>query len=827
MNGVADADERAARSALMWQIGREIRQALRALGRSPGFTASAWVVLAVGIGANTAVFSVVYNVLLKPLNYRAPERLVVALNQTSPLSPADFFDYRAQTTSFSYMGAAQAWGGAIDSRDRTEMTPGLQVSAGLLGMLGVTPERGRVFREREDEAGAAPVIVISHGVWQRQLGGDPNIIGRVLRVEGHPYTVVGVMPASFQFAPFWFTEAQMWTPLDLTNRRHDRDGRSLRVFARLKDGVTVQKAQAEMSTVARRLEQQYPASNTGVGVVVIPLLAKVTGPIRPTLLVLLATVFFVLLIACANIANLLLTRALGRRREMAVRLAIGASRWHLLRQLATESLLVSVAGGIAGMVMASWSLTLLARILPAASLPRMGEIEMDPMVMAFAVAASVITGLVCGLLPALESSRLDLTESLKEGSRGSAGGRQPRARGVLIAAEVSLALVLLVCAGLMIRTLSELNAVEPGFRARGLLTMSVYAPPGTDTGEKRIAFFERVNRALAATNGIRQVSAINHLPISGDVWTFDYQVLGRPAAAPGHEPSAVYRVIRPGYFEAMGIRLVRGRGFSEHDNTQSAPVVVVSERLARHQWPGGDAVGATLVVPNVPSGSAQGKTAPQRFTVVGVAGNTRQSDWTGEPDEEFYLPYLQHADAWDQEHETFVARTDGDPMAIATAAEQSVRGVSPHVAVSGVLPMERIIGDKLWRSRLSALLLGAFAGIALLLAAVGIYGVISYSVRQRRQEIGIRMALGAGRVQLLGMALSESMGAVLVGIAVGVGLAVAATRWLATLLYGVAPTDIPTFSAVIVGMLCVAGAAALIPTWRAVNSDALVVLRQE
>jgi putative ABC transport system permease protein len=413
------------------------------------------------------------------------------------------------------------------------------------------------------------VIVISHKLWQQEFGGDPNIIGTAVTIEAHPYTVVGVMPPSFQFAPFWATQSQMWAPLNLSDRLNDRVGRSLRVFARLKDGVSIEQAQAQLTTIGKRLERLYPATNAGVTNEVTRLQEKVTGPIRPTLLVLLATAALVLLIACANIANLLLTRAIGRRREMAVRLAIGAGRWDLIRQLATGSLLVSITGGIAGTALAWWSLALLARMLPAASLPRQGEIAMEPLVLGFALFASILTGFVCGVFPAVESSGIDVNENLKQGSRGSVGIPQRRARGVLIAAEVSLALVLLVCAGLMIRTLEQLNAVDPGFNPHNLLTMYVFAPTDEATGPQRVAFFDRVTKALAGVPGIERVSGINHLPISGDVWTFDYSVPGRPAPAPGQQPSAVYRVVRPDYFETMQVPLLHGRGFTARDNAQS------------------------------------------------------------------------------------------------------------------------------------------------------------------------------------------------------------------------------------------------------------------
>lgn len=811
----------------MNQIWKELRYAARLLRRSPGFAGVALLVLAVGIGANTAVFSVVYNVLLKPLNYRDPSGLVVVLcARENPVSPADYLDYRAQATAFESLEAAQGWGGSIETANGTEMITGLQVSAGMFAMLGATPERGRWFRPGEDQPGASPVVIISHKVWEQRLGSDPNIIGRTLSITGQPFTVVGVMPRGFQFAPFWITQAEMWSPLDLSKRAKDRDGRSLRVFARLKPGVKIEQAAAQMKTIAGRLATEYPQTNTGITAEVTPLLQIVTGPVRPTLIVLLATVAFLLMIACANIANLLLTRAIGRRREIAVRLAIGAARWQLIRQLATESLLLSVLGGIAGILVASWSLSLLPHVLPPASLPRLGEVGLNRTVLLFAAAASVVTGLISGLFPALESSRVDVSENLKQGGRGSSGGPQPRTRGLLIAAEVSLALVLLVCAGLMIRTLSHLTAVNAGFNPNRLLTMYVFTPPGDTSPEQRITVFRRVADAIAAVPGVQSVSAINHLPISGDVWTLGYSIPGRPAPPPGQGPSAVYRVIRPGYFQTMQIPLIAGREFTEHDNAHSTPVVIISERLARDQWPGRNPVGQAFEIPQAPADPHN--SAPQtRFTIVGVAGNVRQSGWTAEPNEEYYLPYLQRADAWDQGHEAFVIRTVLDPKAIAQQAADRVHAVDPHVAISDLMPMDEIIGDKLWRSRLAATLLAGFGAIALILATVGIYGVIAYSVRQRRQEIGIRVALGATRWNVLGLALRESMGSVGAGLVIGLVLASAVTRWLAALLYGVERSDPSTFALVVIGLLATSAAATVIPTWRAMSANVVSALRDE
>jgi predicted permease len=813
----------------MWQILAEIRYAVRGLRKNPGFTATALLVLTIGIGANTAVFSVVYGVLLKPLNYRDPSRLAVALLEGGgPVSPADYLDYRSQAKSFEQLEAAQGWGGEIQTPDHAEMIPALQVTSGMFSMLGVEPERGRVFQPGDDKPGAPALLVISHGLWQRQFGGDPDLIGRTIPVTGVPFTVIGVMPPDFQFAPFWITQAQMWAPLNLANRVNDRDGQSLRVFGRLRPGVSIDRARAELAGIARRLADLYPQTNKGVRAEVTPLLEKVVaGPVRSTLLLLSATVLFVLLIACANLANLLLTRGIGRRSEFALRIALGASRWRIARQLVTEGILVSVIGGACGVFLASSALKLLPVLLPPESLPRIGEIRLQSLSLAFAVAISIATGLACGLFSAGGSSGADVNDDLRRAGHGVVRASRPRGRGFLIAAEVSMALLLLVCAGLMIRTVAELNGVEPGFDPRNVLSMYIFAPAHDKTAERKVALFDRVNNVLAHIPGVERVSAINHLPIGGDMWTLRYAVPGRPAPAPGDEPGAVYRVIRPGYFTAMRIPLLRGREFSRRDNARSAPVVIVNEKLARNQWPAADAVGQMLEVPGIPANPDRPGSAPVRFTIVGVSANARQQDWISQPAAEFYVPYLQHADAWDQGHLAFVIRTKVNPLSIRDQAESRVRAIDAGIAISDVAPMETVIGDKLWRSRLSALLLAIFAGIALLLAAIGIYGVISYSVRQRRREIGIRLALGAPASHILGIALRESMPAVVAGMAAGLAASFAATRMFSTLLYNVKPVDPLTFSFVVFVLATASLLAGVIPAWKALRLNRVSTLRHE
>ena len=787
--------------------------------KSPGFAFATILVLALGIGANTAIFSVVYSVLLKPLPYRDPGRLVVALHEGRyPVSPADFLDYRAQVHAFDRLAAAQAWSGSLAGADKTEEIPGLQVSENMFTTLGVAPLLGRTFSSGEDRPGAPSVLVIGYGLWQRQFGGNPDVVGRTIQLTDRDYTIVGVMPRQFQFAPFWQTHAEMWTPLVLGDRVTDRAGSSLRLFARLRPGVSVAQAQAQMDTVARRLAAAYPKTNAGLSIEVVPLHEKVVGAIRPTLLLLLATAVFVLVIACADIANLFLTRAVTRRKEIAVRLAIGASRWRIVRQLAGESLGLALLGGAGGLLLARMSLGLLNAMLPAASLPRQGEVTIDAAVFGFTLLTSLVVGLVSGIVPAIQASRVDLNESLKAGGRHSTAGGGRRTRAALVIAQVSLALVLLVCAGLMIRTLRNLNVVDAGFNPRNLLALQVHAPAAAyDTAAKRLALFQRVQEKLETLPGVRSASAINHLPIGGDIWALGYDVVGRPAQPPGQEFGAVYRVIRAGYFETMQIPLLRGRAFTARDDDRSPAVVIVNEAMARQQWPGEDAVDRQIVLrePNEPA---------VRMTIVGVVKNVRQSDWTGAPDHEMYLPYLQRPNAFGL---TYVVRTAGEPEMLAKSCEAAVRGIDRSIPLSQVESMQRVIADKLWRSRVSAVLLGIFAAIALALAAVGIYGVISYGVRDRTREIGIRVALGGTRTDILRLVMTTSLRPVSIGVALGLCVAIAASRLINALLYQVTATDTATYVWVVVVLAVTGILATCVPAWRAIKADPLIALRHE
>jgi predicted permease len=796
---------------VLWQ---EIRHCLRSLGKSPGFTILAILALALGIGANTAIFSVVNGVLLRPLAYGDPDRLVTILHfGQDPVSPDDYLDWRKQSRSFQQMGAAQVWNAPLTGRDDAEVLSGMQVSPNIFSLLGVPAFRGQTFNSGDDQPGHGHVAVLSHRLWQRRFGGDPKIIGQQVILNGESYTVNGIMPESFHFAPFWATNADVWVPLLLDKRLNDRGGRSLRIFARLRDGVPLEQAQADIDVICRRLEAEYPATNAGMTAQVVPLQEKVVSNIRPTLLVLLGTVGFVLLIACSNVANLMLVRANGRMKETAVRLALGSSRWRVIRQSLVESLLLSLAGAAMATVIASWGIRGLIASLPAESLPRLNEVGIDKTVLAFTALIALLTGVVCGLAPALRAFRTDLQETLKSGGRGSTAGRpEHRTRSLLVISEVALALMLLVGAGLMLRTFEQLEAVDPGFDPHHLLTLEVAAAGKTyRTGPSRIRFFDQLRPRLEAVPGVESVSFINHLPISGDIWTLGIIIYGRPDPPPGQQPTAAYRVVQPGYFATMKIHMLEGRDFNSHDLRDTTPVAIVNEGLAKHHWPGEDAMGQRL------------RLGANWLTIVGVIKNVKQTDWTQNPDDEIYLPYAQSDAQFG--YMTLVMRAHGDPLALSKPVEEQVRALDKDVPIAHVQSMEQVIADKLWRGRLAMTLLGLFAAVAVTLAALGIYGAISYSVSQRTGEIGIRMALGADSGDVLRMVLRQGLMTVGIGVVVGLCGAWILTRTLGTMLYGVTATDPITFVAVPVLLTALSTVACCLPALRASKVDPVTALK--
>jgi putative ABC transport system permease protein len=803
----------------MFSFARDCRIALRTLSRTPGFSAIAVLTFALGIGANTAIFSVVNSVLLKPLGYANPDRLVIAEHLgPSPVAPATFLDWKQQSTSFEQMAAAQAWGGSLRGTDRPEPLIGLRVTSNLLSMLGVPPIRGRTFA-REDERDA---VVIAYSLWQRTFGGAPDVLGRKIEIDGAAYTVIGIMPEGFRFAPVWVTAAEIWAPLSLTDRVTDRSGATLRVFARLRSGVSVSQAQAELSTIMGRLAKQYPDSSAKLGVAVVELRERVVGDVRKMLLVLLGTVSFVLLIACANIANLLLARASGRSREIAVRLALGATRRQLIKQAMTESGLLAVCGGMVGLVLAYSIVKLLNTALPPGSMPRQGEIRVDLGALVFTAVLSVLTGMLSGLVPAWRFSRGDVNDSLKEGGRSGTAGREGhRARNAFVICEMALAFVLLIGAGLMLRSFASLLSVDPGFERANLLSLQL-SVSGTKQADaaRRELYYREVNERVAAVPGVSSVSAVNHAPITGDVWGTRFRIAGRPEPLPGEWPTAVYRVSWPGYFHTMRTRVLRGREFTTNDNLQSPRVLIVNEAAARRYWPNEDAIGKTVI------------TSGEPWTIVGIVHNVKQQDWQAIPREEIYFPLLQsreylQRDARHYEFISLVVRVDRDPAALAVDIRHAIESIDPNVLVSSMITMERAVANNLWRQRLSLLLLGAFGILALVLAVTGIYGVVSHAVSQRTQEIGIRMALGAARRDVLILSIRRALAPVMIGIAAGIALALALARLMATMLYGIEARDTLTFFSVAL-LMCASGIfAAFWPAARAARVDPMVALRHD
>jgi len=809
----------------LWQ---DLRYGLRALAKRPGFTTVAVVTLALGIGANTAIFSVVNAVLLRPLPYREADRLVVALHGgNNPVSPIDFAEWRGQNTVFEQMAAAEFWSPNLTGRDQPEQLWAVRATDNLFAMLGVEPALGRAFQTGDDQPGAAPVVVLSQRLWQRRFGGDPGVVGQTLVLDGRAHTVVGVMPRGFEFPLFWATKAEMWAPLPLGERAGSR-AQSLRVFASLKPGVTRERAQVEMDAIARRLALEHPETNAKLDAVVTPLHQKVVGNVRPTLLVLLGAVGFVLLIGCANVANLLLARANARHREMALRLALGATRGRLVRQLLTESLLLAALGAVAGLLLAFWVVGLFVSGVPEDALPRQQAVGIDSAALAFTALLSLVTAAFFGLAPALQASRADVNEALKEGGRQASGGgaRGRRLRRLLIVAEVALAMVLLAGAGLMLKSFVGLRALEPGFDQTNLLTMTV-SVAGTRHAPAplRAAFFDEAVERVRALPGVESASAVNHLPLAGDIWGFSFNIEGHAAPAPGERPTAAYRVARPDYFRTMRIPILEGRSFDERDNEQAPGVLVINETMARRYWPGEDALGKRIKL-----GPADAE-APW-LTVVGVVNDVKQQEWAEGAGAEMYLPHAQSPNYLQNpsprySYLTLVVRTSSDPERLAAAVRGAVWAIEPNAPVSSVATMDEVIAGQTWQARLSVLLLGGFALAALLLAAVGIYGVLAYSVAQRTHEIGVRMALGARPRDILRMVVGQGMAMALAGIAAGLAGAFALTRLMSRVLFGVSAFDPPTFAAVALLLALVALLACYLPARRATKVDPMVALRYE
>jgi putative ABC transport system permease protein len=823
---------------MMETLWQDLRYAARMLRKRPGFTLIAVATLALGIGANTAIFSVVNAVLLRPLPYDEPERLVYLSEhhpkfETMSISYPDFTDWRAQNHVFESIGVFNFRDYNLTGNGEPERLRTGQVSADLFSALRVSAVLGRLFTNEEDKPGAPAVVVLSHELWQRRFGGDPNILNQSMTLNGRPYTVIGVMPLDFRFSP----RTELWVPVgqlsDWPSLKVRDDHPGLRAVARLKAGVTLEQARVELDAIAANLEQEYPDSNKNIGARIVPLLENYVRDVRSALWILLGAVGLVLLIACANVANLMLVRAATRQREMAVRLALGASRWRVVRQLLTESLLLAVAGGTLGLLIAQWGVDLILSF-SADSIPRTGEIALDHRVLAFTLVTSVLTGIIFGLAPALQSGRTDVQEALKETSRSTTGGRH-QLRQFLVVAEVSLTLVLLISAGLLIRSFYRLQQVNPGFVEEHALSFRVQLPVEKYPGEQQwLSFYQQVMEKLRALPGVKEVSVTSRVPMDENDWQSGFRVVGEPPPPPGQGPSMEVSIVSPDYFRAMGIPLLRGRYFTEQDNRSNLSeeklrnldlgqrlraglkTIIVDEEFARRHWPGQDPVGKQILW-------GRGPNDPQ-VTVVGVVGRVKLYS----PNEpagfvQGYFPLLEMPD----NGMSFVIKTALDPEQIVAAARQQVQAVDANQPIYDIKTLTQRRAESIAPQRFNLLLLGLFAAVALVLAIVGIYGVMSYAVTQRTHEIGLRMALGAQSRDVLKLVVGQTMKLALVGVALGLLGAFALTRFMSVLLFGVTATDPITFAAVSVLLAGVALGASFVPALRAAKVDPMVALRYE
>ena len=801
----------------------DLRYAARLQRKNPGFTVIAIIALALGIGANTAIFSVVNTVLLRPLPYKDPERLVMVWEDATKLgyphdtpAAANFVDWRDQSQVFEGMAAIADTSFNLTGSGDPERLEGRRVSANMFPLLGVEPQIGRVFTAAEDQPGAQHVVLLSYALWQRRFGGDPGIIGKSLTLNGENHVVVGVMPARFQFPS---SDDQAWVPIAFTQEEAgNRNRHYLQVLARLKPGVSLTQAQSEMSTIAARLQQQYPQSNTDLGAAVQPLHEHLVGDIRPALLVLLGAVGLVLLIACANVANLLLARAAVRQKEIAVRVALGARRWRLIRQFLTESVLLSTFGGLVGLAIAYGGLVLLKAFIPE-NISQAREISMDLKVLGFTFLVSVATGLIFGLAPAIQAARFNQIDTLKEGGRDAAtGGSGKRLRGLLVTAEVAISLVLLIGAGLLINSFLRLRNVDPGFRADNLLTMKIVLPePKYEEMQRRSVFYTELINRVQSLAGVRSAAVTSNLPLYRQGNSIGVGIEGQPDPPPGQERIVVTRIISPGYFDTMSIPVLRGRGLADQDTETSPNVVVISETMARRYWPGEDAVGKRIAAGRI-------RKPEDWIQVVGVVKDVRQFELNAEPRPQMYLTYRQ-AGFFDSRD--LVVKTDVDPASMAATVRKAVWEIDKDQPVSNIQTMNEILADSIARQRFSMLLLAIFAAVALVLAGVGIYGVMSYSVAQRTREIGIRMALGAQTGAVLKLAVGYGMKLVIAGIAIGLVAALALTRVMSTLLFGVTATDPTTFTLISLLLIAVAVLASYLPARRATRVNPIIALRYE
>jgi putative ABC transport system permease protein len=808
------------RATTLDNLAQDLRFAWRTLHRSPGFALVTVGTLALAIGATTALFTVVNTVLLRPLPFPEPERLVMVFerspsgNATNSVAAGNYRDWRERQRSFQSFALLQQLPMNVVGPDGAEQVMGLRITAEFFAALRARPLLGRTPRAGEDGAGAPPVAVLGHALWQRRYAGRPDVVGQRVSVNGTPREIVGVMPAGFAF-PGYFSE--LFTVMTPDELPEGRGGRSFTTVARLRPGVSRAGAQADMSAIAARLAEEDPPFNARWGATVVGLRDQAVGSVRPALLVLLAAVFCVLLIACANIACLLGMRANARVREMSVRLALGAGRWRLVHQLAVESLVLAALGGALGLLLAQAGVPAIVSLFPARfPLPRAEEIGVDRAVLAATAAVSVGAGLFFGLWPGLQAGRGRLADVLRASGRGVVAGA--RARSALVVLEVTLAVVLVVGAGLLGRSLAHLYAVDPGFRAEHVVTARMLLVPSKYAEDaSRAAVVQRMLERLRALPGVTAAGSIHFLPLSGmDSGTGAYR-LDRPAPAPGEGTGASVSVITPGYLRAMAIPLLAGRDFDDRDGLGAPRVALVNQALVRAFYPGEDPLGKRLFV------EWCDEPAECRYEIVGVVADTRHASLQAEPRPTVFLDNAQSPSYI----ASLVVRTAGDLPATAAGLRDSVRSVDPEQGLLAVEPMEVVLSDSVARPRMQALLLGGFAVLALAMACLGLYGVLAYSVEQRRREVGVRVAIGAAPSAILGLVVGQSLRLTVAGLLAGLALALALTRWLGGLLYGVRPTDPAVYAGVGALLLAVAATASLVPARQALRVDPADVLREE
>src|SRR5262245_4565283 len=806
----------------MRNLLQDLRYGMRMFAKKPGFSLIAVITLALGIGANTAIFSVVDGVLLRPLPYENAERLfkVNRVSAKKPglgtrTSPLNYLDMRSQNQSFEYLG------GYTDSSKfnlsggaEPERVPGAMISDTLFQALGAPPALGRNFAPEEDRKGGPNVVILSHRLWARRFGADPNILGQTLTLDSRPYTVVGVMPQDFDFPT---KETALWVPYGFAYEDGGRGNFFVDVIGRLKVGVSSEQAQTEMNAIAARLERQYPEVNTDSGIALVSLREQMTGKIRRLLLVLFGAVGLVLLIACVNVANLLLARGAGRQKEIAIRATLGASRIRIVRHLLSESVLLALAGGLLGLLVAYWGARVLIAISPD-DIPRVGEIGVDGRVLGFTFVIAVLTGLIFGLAPALQASRSNWSESLKEGGRGASGGGS-FILSCLVVAEISLALALLVGAGLMARSFQRLLAVQPGFQTERILTFDVTLPWAKYDREKSGPFFQQALERIAALPGVQSVGATTVLPLSNENNARYFTGEGRASDSPGDYTLSNHRLMSPGYLQTLAIPLIKGRYLSEQDLNDAAPVVLINQAFARAFFAGQEPLGKRLKM---------GETADSPFpwmTVIGVVGDVKHASLEAEARPEIYRPFLRQPDT--ERKMTFAVRTAQEPVTLIAPIRRQIQSLDSNQPIANVSAMERLLDRSVARRRFSLLLFCLFAVTALALAGAGTYGVISFTVAQNTREIGIRVALGAQAGDVLKLVIGQGMAMTLGGVGIGLIISFALTRLMSSLLFGVSATDPLTFIVVPLLLTVVALLACWIPARRATKVDPMVALRAE